>query len=221
MNLLSSIGICALLMTQLTFLAVYAYEGCVVRFGRKGCTHRILEGVLVVCDGLNREKAIPTNVPKDTVYLSLKNFKLNHLQKSDFEMFSSVECLSIVDSGINKVDPDAFSSMTSLMELSLEKTHMDSTSLRFVNHDTFHPILLAITNSRFLTEIDFQATKNLNDLKTLNLAGNHISEINREIFEELKSLEALDLSGNQLGSLDWESLNQLSELNKLFLDNNK
>ena len=221
MNLLSRVQLLAIVVTQLTLLVTHAYEGCVVRFGRKGCTHRILEGVLVVCDGLNREKAVPTNVPKDTVYLSLINFKLSELTKADFEMFSSVECLSIVDSRITKIQPDAFSAMTSLLELSLEGTHIDSTSLRFVNHESFNPILLTVKDSHLLTKIDFQATKNLNNLKTLNLAGNRITEINREIFEELKSLEALDLSGNQLETLDWDSLNELHELNKLFLDNNK
>ena len=198
-----------------------AFEGCTVRFGRRGCEHVILEGVLVTCDGFARERDIPVNVPQDAVYLSLTNFKLDKLTKQDFEAFASVECLSISNSGINKIDADAFSAMTGLKELSLDGANIDSSSLAFVNQESFNVQLLKVTNARRISALNLAPTKNLNEVKTLSFAGNAISHLNFEVFEQLKALESLDLSRNNLDKLDWRSLMAVETLNKLFLDNNR
>ena len=212
-----------LFIAHITTLSLtHAYEGCVVQYGRKGCHHRVLEGVLVTCDGQNREKSIPTNVPQDTVYLSLINFRLGTLKSSDFsENIQTVECLQITDSGITKIEHKAFQNMLELKELTLENTHITSESLKFINEMSFEPVLLSITGSPYLHNLSFQPTPNLNYLKTLSFADNAIRSIHPGIYEELKSVEKLDLSGNHLDHLDWTEFNKMEFLNMLYLDNNK
>ena len=207
--------VCSALVTS------FAFEGCIVRYGLRACEEVMLEGVLVTCDGLDREQDIPVNVPQDAVYLSLNNFRLDTLRKSDFEAFASVQCLTIENSGINKIEADAFSTMLGLKELTIDGSNIDSASLQFINQDTFNVQVLKVTNAPNIHEIRLAPTKNLNEVKTLSFAGNSISAFDFEVFDELKSLASLDLSRNKLETLDWSAFRQIDTLNQLFLDNNR
>lgn len=201
-------------------LIVTSFDGCTVRYGRRGCIHRMLNGVLVTCEGLGTETAVPQNLPVDTVYLSLSNFKLDTLKKEDFDKFKKVECLSVVSSGINSIEQDTFSGMESLLELSLQETNIKSESLMFVTDENFKALLLTVSGSPHVHKISFPATKNLLNLKTLNLNGNNIREFKRDLFPELRNLERLDLSHNKLNHLDWQWFTHLSKLNQLYLHHN-
>ena len=78
-------GLC-LLAVLLHAALTEAFEGCRITFGRRGCYHRVLKGVLVTCDGRGEATLVPQNIPLDTIYLSLVNFKFDKLQRSNFRL---------------------------------------------------------------------------------------------------------------------------------------
>ena len=208
------------LLTLCLFVPTLAFDGCTVRFDRRSCHHRMLNGVLVTCDGQGTEYTVPQNLPQHTVYLSLSNFRLSHLTKQHFQKFSKVECLSIIDSEVKEIDPDTFTDMGALMELSLQNTQLRSEGLAFVNDNNFKAILLTVSGSPHLHRIHFRPSKNLMHLKTLKLYNNGLVEVKRDIFPELVNLEHLDLSHNKLQHLDWDWLKDLPQLKELDLDHN-
>ncbi|ELT97801.1 hypothetical protein CAPTEDRAFT_161548 [Capitella teleta] len=198
-----------------------AFEGCTIRYGRRGCHHRTLTGVLVTCDGQGEEKDFPHNLPQDTVYMSLINFRLGRLTREDFLPFTTIECLTIENSGVTGIDEDAFADMHDLHEIVLSQTQLHNGDLSFVGHPGFKADVLAVTRSNALKLIDVNATKTLHQIKTLDLKGNRIESISTSLFPELRNIQELDLSANRLTSLQWEHLHEMPKLNKLFLESNR
>ncbi|KAK2148793.1 hypothetical protein LSH36_482g01058 [Paralvinella palmiformis] len=197
------------------------YEGCMIRYGRRGCFHRILNGVLVTCDGRGKESEVPQNLPGDAVYLSLVNFRLDSLQKANFTRFKSVECLTIVDSGVRTIATDTFSLMENLHELVMENTSLHNGHLNFMAHPQFKANLVAVARSRLLRRVNISVTPNLREIKTLDLHNNSIESLDGRLFAELRNTEKLVLSHNRLKELDWAPLKEMTKLNKLFLDHNR
>jgi len=214
--------LCIFLVTSL--MTSCSYGGCFVNFGRRGCTHRIVHGVAVMCDGQGIETALPQNLPHDTVYLSLSNFNLTRLTKSQLDRFSSVQCLTVADSRhLTTIDVEAFSGLEALVELTLDGTRLDDADLAFIAHPVFsHVELLAVTRSPTLIRVtDHGAARSLHALKTLQLRDNSIEDISAGLFTELRRLERLDLTGNRLTSLNWTSLSAVTQLNALLLAGNR
>ncbi|KAI0229142.1 hypothetical protein LSAT2_020408 [Lamellibrachia satsuma] len=213
------VGICLLVFVVHVAITV-AFEGCRITYGRRGCYHRVLKGVLVTCDGRGHETLVPQNIPLDTIYLSLVNFKFDTLKRSNFSRFIAVECLTIVDSGVNNLQSDTFADLEKLREIVLHGTDLTSRHLDFINHETFRADLVTIAKSKHMKKLSFNATPALRDLKTLDFSGNGLEEVNASIFTELRNLETLDLSENQLRKLNWNRLQELTKLNKLLLKGN-
>ncbi|KAK2182321.1 hypothetical protein NP493_360g03015 [Ridgeia piscesae] len=214
------LGVCLLVLVTQVALSV-AFEGCRISFGRRGCYHRVLQGVLVTCDGRGHETLVPQNIPLDTIYLSLVNFKFDTLKRTNFSRFIAVECLTIVDSGVSALDADTFADLEKLREIVLHGTELTSRHLAFINHETFRADLVTIAKSKHMKKLTFNATPALRDLKTLDFSGNGLEEVNASIFTELRNLETLDLSENQLRTLNWHRLQELTKLNKLMLKGNR
>ncbi len=200
---------------------ITGYDGCMIRYGRRGCRHRILTGVLVTCDGRKRETVVPQNLPKDTVYLSMVNFRFERLQRENFTRFTTVECMTIMDSGITAIDRDAFAGMELLYELVLENTLLLDGRLEFMNHPDSKATVVSVAHSPNLREINVTATQTLRQLRTLDLRNNAIERINGNIFTELRNLENIDLSDNRLVHMDWLMLNEMTKLNQLYLSGNR
>lgn len=104
------VGICLLVFVVHVAITV-AFEGCRITYGRRGCYHRVLKGVLVTCDGRGHETLVPQNIPLDTIYLSLVNFKFDTLKRSNFRL---VKCILLLlewnigmSSGISSRSPVA------------------------------------------------------------------------------------------------------------------
>lgn len=200
---------------------VMPYEGCVVRYGRRGCYNRILTGVLAICDGRGEEEKFPHNLPQDTVYMSLTNFRFGQLTKGDFAPFKTIECLTIKDSRVTGIDYDTFAEMESLHELVLSGTMLNNGDLGFVGHPNFKADVLAVTESKTLTTININATTTLHQLKIVDFQGNRIEHISPSFLLELRNVEKLDFSSNRLSVLEWTHLHKMTELNKLFLASNR
>ena len=197
------------------------FEGCTVRFGRRGCYYKVLTGVLVTCDGEGTEKQVPTNVPLEAVYMSLRNFSFDQLKRANFSQFDRMECLTIIESNVKGVESDAFADMKSLQELVLRHTQIKNSHLDFVNHPSFKNTLLTITDSPAITQISFNASKTLHNLQSLSFRSNNIDLVSPRIFSELRELQRLDLSHNRIQKLDWNALSELRKLNQLYLEGNQ
>ena len=167
------------------------------------------------------EPSVPQNLPQDTVYMSLQNFNLGDLKRADFARFTTIECLTIVDSGVKSLEYETFSDMESLHELVMERTSLNDSQLQFMNNPNFRAQLVTVSESPKIGALTFSATKTLRHLKTLKFNGNGISDISPAIFPELRHVETLDLSRNKLSYLDWTLIGELSKLNNLYLDGNR
>ena len=192
-----------------------------IRFGRRGCFHRTLNGVLVTCDGKSLETEVPLNLPADAVYLSLVNYKLDTLQRANFTRFKSVECLTIVDSGVRSIATNTFSLMENLHELVMENTSLHNGDLNFLSHPEFKANLVTVARSSHLRNVTVSVTPNLRQIKTLNLNHNNIDVIDGRLFSELRNTEKLVVSHNRLKELDWDALKEMTKLNHLSLDHNQ
>ena len=202
--------------------SVSTFDGCTFSFGRRGCSNRIHEGVLVTCDGQGQEATIPDNIPSDTVLISLVNFNFNHLQRANFTRFRTLECLNIFDSNVARVDDDTFADTSALHELNLRGTHLTSNSLDFLSHESFTPVQLAITESKSVKHLNFPAHPGspLERLLSLRMNDNNIRHIDSSILRRLDAVETLSFSNNKLTELNWHLLRKIDGLNELFLDNN-
>ena len=200
----------------------YTFDGCIFTFGRRGCSDRIHEGVLVTCEGSSHEAYIPDNIPSDTVLISLVNFELNHLQKANFTRFRALECLNLFDSNIARVDDNTFEDNTALHELNLRGTQLDSGSLNFLSDVSFTPVQLSITNSKSITQLKFPAHPGspLERIESFRLNNNNIDHIHASILRRLDAVHTLSFSNNKLTELNWHLLRKIDGLNELFLDNN-
>lgn len=201
-----------------------AFEGCQVRFNKRSCQHRMLEGLVVHCDGGGMEQRVPFNLVQDTLYLSMSNFNFSRpLSSANFSRLTTVQCMAIISSRVAGITADAFSQFESLAELTLEGTVLDNTHLDFLKNPKFRPELFALTQSPNFVRLEALqgTTKNLQGLRTLQLSGNSLRSVAEEFFVDLKHLESLDLSFNQLTSLPWDMFNYLVRLKQLYLAGNR
>ena len=163
---------------------------------------------------------MPRNIPLDTVYLSLVNFRFDALQRANFSRYTAVQCLTIVNSGVKSIAPDTFSAMTTLHELILDGTQLNSSHLQFINYHNFKAELVTIAQSRRMKKLNIAGSKLLRELKTLDIHSNGLTEINTTLFIELRSLETLDLSDNKISHINWLMMHELVKLNSLRLNDN-
>ena len=206
--------------TLLDFSGVCGFDGCKIRFGRRGCLDRVHTGVLATCDGDGEYSEIPPVIPSDTVYISLNNFQFDRLMRANFSRFIGVECMNIMNSVINDVDYDTFADNEALHELELSNTNMDSSDLTFITHPKFTPVRVSITQSPLIETLNFYGTPTLTKITGLSLAGNRLRRIEPTLLASMPNLETLELSNNELSELSWSKLARMTKLNKLYLDNN-
>ena len=126
------------------------------------------------------------------VKFDLMYSKITRLEKELFDRFPMLQSLSITyNNELRKIDDDAFSSLTNLVELDLRRNCIDSISQK-------------------------QFSK-LISLKSLNLSYNKILFIEEKSFSNLKNLANLDLSANSLLTLNPKSFIGLGNLKFLNL----
>lgn len=204
---------------------VTSYDSCSVKFGRRGCAHRVVHGVSVVCNGHHVETVVPYNIPADTVHLTLVGFNLTRLTRADLDRFANVQCLTVTDSlALTEIDADAFSGLGSLVELTLDSTNINESQLAFIADESFANIeLLAVTRDESLTHFTGHgATRQLHALRSLDLKHCAIDHISSSLYHELRRLERLDLTGNKLSSLNWTQIGgHITHLNSLLLAGNR
>ena len=222
LNMNPSAGLCFLIILGLS-VPTSTFDGCAFSFGRRGCSDRIHEGVLVTCDGQSQETTIPDNIPSDTVLISLVNFDFQHLQRSNFTRFKTLECLNIFDSNIARVDDDTFADTSELYELNLKGTRLTSSSLSFLSHESFTAVQLSVTHSNAIRQLSFRthAGGPLENVVSLRMNNNSIDHIDSTILRRLDAVQTLSLSSNKLTEINWHLLRKIDALNELFLDNNK
>ena len=217
MNYLGSIGVFLMTITLSS-----SFDGCAFSYGRRGCTDRIHEGVLVTCNGNADMTTIPDNIPSDTVLISLHGFNLQHLQRANFTRFKLLECLNIFDSDIAKIDEDTFSDTTALHELNLQGTMMSGESLSFLSNELFTPISVSISESEAVNNFPFELESGnpLERITSLRLNDNGISNVEANILRHLDVIATLSLSNNHIREMDWHVMKRMINLNELRLDNN-
>ena len=196
------------------------FEGCRIRYGRRGCTDRVHEGVIVTCDGNSIMTELPGTIPEDTVYISLVNFKFGTLRRANFTDMRKVECIHILDSGIKSIDYDTFTDMEVLNEMEFRNTNLSTVDVQFINHPEFRARLVSISGSDHIRDLGFNGTAALQKLKEFHVEDNNIRYVAPSILSNLITVEKLSLSNNELDSLDWNRLSYLSKLNNLALDGN-
>jgi len=214
-------SLCFVITVILPCYVTGTFEGCRIRYGRRGCTDKVHEGVLVTCDGSGVQSVLPPSIPEDTVYVSLVNFQFGALHRVNFTGLRKVECIHILDSNIRSLDFDTFSDMELLHELEIRNTNLTSQHVQFINHPDFRGRLVTVNESPSILGLQFNGTAALQKLKELHLESNGISSISSSILSNLITIEKLSLSNNNLNTMDWNKIINLAKLNELSLDNNK
>lgn len=130
--------------------------------------------------------------------LFLSNNNMENITKDAFETVASLRYLNIYENRLN-IEPDTFSSINMLEELSLTGQITDE-KLELMRAD-----LMKIKNLRSLalannniTNFDNRFTQFLGELQTLDLSSNSIRYFSAEAFRNLTKLQMLILSFNPL-----------------------
>eukprot|EP00731_Ephydatia_muelleri_P022202 Em0014g793a len=162
-------------------------------FQKQGCVCNDFEQyTFISCAFLNGE--LPTSMSLNYSYvsgLSIHGGTLTSLKRSNFNFFPSLTQLSIQNTLLQHIDPDAFKDVT-LTSITLE-------------------------NSR-LTE--FPPVANLSRLHILSVKGNRISSITKANLLNTVSLLTLDLESNQITELPVDVFENTCLLATLSLSNN-
>ena len=122
------------------------------------------------------------------------------------------------NSGIQQIEPDAFSSLKNLQTLDLNRN-----KLQTVHWKTFHPLtqlkLLNLSHN-MLHDLPENIFEGLEKLEELSLGFNQLHVIPFQLFASIKYLQLLDLSHNAISCLPNESFQPNHNLITLFLQGN-
>lgn len=188
---------------------------------------------------LNFIPSIESNVIE---LIDLERNSMDHLEEHTFDNLGILISLSITESFIRHIEPNAFSKLENLTLLDLSGNGLESLSkkifkglnnlkiaklsanpIKHIDVDTFDdlPNLVELRlNDCRLVSIDFVLFAHLMKLETLDLSGNSVDNVifptSMPVFSKLK---AINLSGNMLFSISVDE-NKFPNLEKLGLSNN-
>ncbi len=118
---------------------------------------------------------VPSDIPKETVIVSLSHNKITVLSAGDFVALKNCRELDLGNNLISTIYPGTFYSLNSLVALNLADNK--------------------------LTTIEPDSFNGLVSLVKLNLQGNYISSLNRNSFGGLSSLKSLNMYNNNFTTL--------------------
>jgi Leucine-rich repeat (LRR) protein len=148
------------------------------------------------------------------LYIGRCNIKLNN---QDFDGFTNLELLELVEYNTYDLSMDVFNSLTSLGTLVLNNVRLDLKFNMFARLE--HLVFFAHINNDFKS-IDQGIFNNLTKLESLNLNKNMIKNISKEVFYGLFSLKWLFLEDNLLDEIDKDVFKGLFNLRTISIKNN-
>ena len=153
------------------------------------------------------------------VKLHIQKSEVTKLEKRMFKGFPMLQSLTINEnSKLRRIESDAFSSLTNLIELNLDRNSIDS-----INQKHFSRLIklniLNLYNNR-IGYIKEKAFSNLKNLTKLSLGGNCLRELNPHSFIGLENLKSLDLSDNRLKKFDLSIIDYIGKIEKIALLHN-
>lgn len=134
-------------------------------------------------------------IPEGVERLKISRMRIPIITPHTFSRFSeSLLVLKCSECEISEIEPNAFSSMTYLQQLSLDNNRLSSVKASWI--------------------------EGLRDLNYLDLTYNQIEDIEDDAFQYLGDVTDLRLSGNRLKCLNLDAMSQMGNLKRIFLNDN-
>ncbi|CAK9293289.1 unnamed protein product [Gordionus sp. m RMFG-2023] len=150
--------------------------------------------------------------------LTLKGYKLAHIQNDAFADLNNLKSLEIKSSNLASLPTKALSRLSSLEELKIESRKIQTLNdSSFATLNNLKKLDLSSCSINIVSEDAFEGLGK--SLVHLLLDRNSLKSVPRAL-NTLKSLEVLDLGFNDLNNLDSNSFIALSNLKNLTLDMN-
>ncbi|XP_018320215.1 insulin-like growth factor-binding protein complex acid labile subunit [Agrilus planipennis] len=172
------------------------------------------------CVGCNIPIFKPDTFPENGGLTSL-NISESGIQKIEPMAFSSLPTLSYLylqNNIIQSVLPDAFFGLRELYELHLEDNHLNQLQRHFLNG--FESVTVYLNNNQ-LKEIPPRVFEGIFSVLALNLSHNNIGILHVDSFQYLSMLEVLDMNNNNLCYIPLGAFQHLLNLKDLDLSHNK
>ncbi|XP_008200245.1 leucine-rich repeats and immunoglobulin-like domains protein 2 isoform X1 [Tribolium castaneum] len=199
-------------------------------------------GSYVDCSS-KRLQVIPSNLPKWTTHLDLRNNTIKKLNDVTWRNLTILTELILNKNEISVIPNDAFSNQKQLKILELNRNQLKSIeALTFKSLERLYVLKLKRNQITQLKDGAFYGLLSidklildynhilviskgwlygLQSLKELSLNHNYINFVEPEAWEFCKKLALLDLSNNRLESVAANTFKHLNDLQKLVLSNNK
>nr|XP_011414273.2 leucine-rich repeat-containing protein 15-like [Crassostrea gigas]XP_011414275.2 leucine-rich repeat-containing protein 15-like [Crassostrea gigas] len=150
------------------------------------------------------------------ISLELNKNNLKTIQNSPdiFSSMTSLLYLSLADNGCSIMPLSSFKHLQSLKYLILDGNNLgdqigsDSSGTMFAR---LHKLETLSLSKNFLHNLPATIFRDLSSLKTLTMEGNRISGWNNGLFKQISALKTLDLSDNSISLVNSTSLEDLSQ----------
>ncbi|XP_053229596.1 nyctalopin-like [Podarcis raffonei] len=151
------------------------------------------------------------------ISLDLSHCNLFEIHPFVFSHLPSLEALDLTSNNMRYI-PQAFRSLTSLTQLSMERNHIEA-----IGRDSLKDMgalrELNLRKNRIWT-IQKDAFLQLDRLGTLNLGHNRLSNLPNQLFSGLTQLKSIHLEANRLTRISCP-FDSLQNLRRLYLNNNR
>lgn len=149
--------------------------------------------------------------------IKLKLNQVGSLHEDMFKGFSSLTHLTIINSGIQDIEKNAFSHLQTLEYLDLSNNQISKLSdYMFEGLPNLKKLIL---NCNLIKIIDSLEFSNLTNLIELEIKNNELRSIFENSFKGLTNVEIIDLSGNSIEYIQERSFDSCQSLQHLFLEN--
>lgn len=166
------------------------------------------------------EEGIKNFTRKGTIKkLKLIRPKIRNIHENLFEGYTDLTHLTIIESGIEEIEKNAFAHLPNLEYLDLSENKLSK--LFDYMFEDLTKLKKLVLNDNLIDTIDSSQFSNLTNLRELQIKNNQLRSIYGNTFMGLTSVEIIDLSGNQISYIQEKSFDSCKSLKRLTIENPK